>query len=347
MIAIIVLSVMAAILAYSMRVEARLSMNVNNNPQLVWMGRSGVQLDCWLIAQEARLPYTSLNEYCFGGPGAPDETNGPLAALAPGQPQNLAHYQLGSNSWVSIQNIDQERLFNVNVASASQIQAVLNLMGVDAGAAAIVSDSILDWVNQGDDPRISGAKNDYYQNLNPPYNCKEAPMDNISELLLVRGITEHPNIYFGGMDSNSTAPVFHHQLGFGGPPGAEDYPFGLKNVFTPFSNGHVNVNTAGLNVLAIVLGGDTNIAAAVMQLRAGPDLQDGTADDQPFKNVSQLQMAGVAPQVMGALAQFCTIKSTTYEATVVAHLGDVSRVFKAILVLSGNSVNVYNFYEEN
>ena len=66
--------------------------------------------------------------------------------------------------------------------------------------------SILDWMNPNESAGFSGAKSDYYLHLNPPYYCKNGPIDDISELLLIKGIT--PEIYWG---SNSTS---HSVSGF-------------------------------------------------------------------------------------------------------------------------------------
>src|SRR5208282_147136 len=103
--------------------------------------------------------------------------------------------------WVSVKIIDEERFININTASPQLIQQVLTAMGVDANDISGVSDSILDWIQQGDNPRLAGAKNEYYLSLNPPYYCKEAPMDDISELLLVKGVTRA--MYTGGGEMNT------------------------------------------------------------------------------------------------------------------------------------------------
>ena len=44
------------------------------------------------------------------------------------------------------------------------------------------SDAILDWLDTDSDTRENGAENDYYNNLTPPYNCKNGPIDSIEEL---------------------------------------------------------------------------------------------------------------------------------------------------------------------
>jgi type II secretory pathway component PulK len=72
MIAIAVFTALAAALAFSMKVETKLAMNADNEQQMLWLGRSGVEYARWILAQEASLagqPYDSLNEIWGGGAG--------------------------------------------------------------------------------------------------------------------------------------------------------------------------------------------------------------------------------------------------------------------------------------
>jgi general secretion pathway protein K len=287
MIAIFVLSVMAAGFALSMKVETKLAQNAQNEEQLLWLGRSGVELARWVLAQE-KCPYDSLNQIWAGGPGADCETNGPLAGIS------LDNYQIGDGT-VSLKIVDLERKVNINTASPAVLQQALNLMGVSPDEMSIITDSILDWIDTDDASHLSGAESDYYQRLTPPYYAKNAPIDDLSELLLVRGISEHPEIYWGGSAPNRPPAVFQHKLGFGHSPGqAPDYPFGLKDVFTPVSTGRINVNTADANVLQMIPGVDATLAQNIIKVRNGPD----GAGDTPFTRVNQLAMAELNPQLI-------------------------------------------------
>jgi len=336
MCAIFVLSILAAGLAFSMKVESKLAVSTDTNQRLIWLGRSGVELARWVLAQEATLqPYDSLNQTWAGG----TETNGALAGI------DLSHYQIGDGT-VSVKITDLERFANINTAPTPEIQQALTLMGVDAGSISVVSDSIQDWVQPGDAPRIAGAKTDYYLGLNPPYNCKEAPMDDISELLLVKGIWDHPEIYdpktYGGDAMSGRPAAFkRHQLGFGTAPGeTPSYPFGLMDLFTPFSSGKININTADANVLQLIPGVDSTVAAAIIKLRAGPD----GMNDAPILNpAGVLQSVGDQNPQAGNLV---TIRSTTFKVIVTAQIGNYKRDFNAILFRppAGHNVQVVSFY---
>jgi general secretion pathway protein K len=340
MIAITVFSLLAAGLWFMMKAEVRLAQRADEEQQLLWLGRSGVEYARWILSQQASIagePYDSLNQIWAGGPGGSGETNSVLAGIS------LDNYPVGDGT-VSLKIIDLERFVNINTASGQEIQQALTLMGVDADSISVVSDSILDWIDTDDSPRLAGAESDYYQSLTPPYYAKDAPIDDLSELLLVKGVT--PEIYYGlDLTNNSYSQQPQKPtLGLGNAPGEiPAYPFGLKDIFTPLSSGRVNINTAGTNVLQMIPGVDAQTAATIIQLRAGPDGVDGTDDDTPFRNVSQLAEAGV-PNASG-LGPFCTTRSSTFEVHITAQIGDIKREFIAILFRnSGTDIEVLGFY---
>jgi general secretion pathway protein K len=342
MIAILVLGGLAVYMAYSMKVESRLAQTASDDQRLIWLGRSGVELASWVLAQEASIPgepYDSLNQIWAGGSGSLGESNSPLVGI------DLKNYEVGDGT-VSLKIIDLERYANINTADSTLLNQALSLMGVDADSISVVSDSIQDWVSPGEVPRSAGAKSDYYQGFDPPYNCKDGPVNDMSELLLVKGIWDHPEIYWGGSATNHQLAQFQqHKLGFGAAPGqVPDYPFGLKDLFTPFSTGHININTADANVLQLLPGVDSATAASIIQMRSGPDGVDGTDDDQPFQNPGQISGAGVPAAVVGQISRYCTVRSSTFEVTVTAKIANTSRDYHAILFRNGNHIQVVSFF---
>ena len=214
-------------------------------------------------------------------------------------------------------------------------------MEVDANEISVVSDSILDWIDSDDLPRVAGAESDYYQGLNPPYYAKNAPVDDLSELQYIKGVT--PEIY-SGHSANQPSGVFHQKLGFGAAPGQNPgNGLGLTNFFTPFSNGKININTADKNVLTMILGGDdaaADTADAILKQRAGPDGVDGTEDDLPFSDPGQLGSFGIKD------TSAFTTRSSTYKVFVTAQYGNATpRVYVAILArTSATDIQVVSFY---
>jgi type II secretory pathway component PulK len=343
MIAIIVLSIMAATLAISMKVEMTLARRADANEQLLWLGRSGVELARYVLSQEMQIPgepYDSLNQIWAGGPGGPGETNSPLMGIS------LDNYQVGDGT-ISVKIVDLERKANINTANTPELQQALTVMGVDADSISVVSDSIQDWIDADDAPRLAGAESDYYQGLAPPYYAKNAPIDDLSELLLVKGVT--PEMYWGTDSTNHPLSTFQQkqqQLGVGSSPDeAPDYPFGLVDIFTPISSGRININTADTNVLQIIPGVDAATAAAIIQQRAGPDGIDGTSDDTPFQSVNQLIATGINPGIVQQLNRYCTTRSSTFEVHVTAEANGFKREYIAVLFRnSPTDIQVLSFY---
>jgi general secretion pathway protein K len=344
LVAVVVLTFLAGAFAYAMKVETRLAANANNDEQMLWLGRAGVELSCYVLSLEARQPYDSLDEIWAGGPGTGPETNSALMGLS------LDNYPVGSPDpigTVSIKIIDLERKVNINTASAPLLQQVFTTMGVNADDISVLSDSIQDWIDPDDATRPAGAESDYYQGLNPPYFAKNGPMDDLSELLLIKGVT--PTMYDGADSTNDqSAPVQHHQLGFNNAASGQepDYPFRFTNVFTPFSSGKININTADLNVLELIPGMDTASAQNIIKYRAGPDGAEGTDDDTPFQSVGQLTAAGVNPQAASQIESYCTTRSTTFEVHITARIGDQTRDFVAVIFRNGPNTQIVRFYWE-
>jgi general secretion pathway protein K len=337
LVVVTLLTIFAGLFAYSMKIETRLALNSNNDEQMLWLGRGGVELARYVVATEGNQPFDSLNQIWAGGPGFGSETNSALMGL------QLDHYPIGDN-YVSVKIVDLERKINVNSANGELLRQVLTAMGADAGDISTVADSIQDWIDADDATRPAGAESDWYQGLNPPYYAKNAPMDDISELLYVKGVTAE--MFNGGSPTNVQNTAFqHHQLGFGHAPGeAPTYTFGLKDVFTPFSSGRVNINTADLTVLQLIPGMDTTSAQAIMKFRAGPDGVEGTEDDTPFVSVNQAASAGISPQAAQQLGNYATTKSTTFEVHVTAHIANYTREFVAVLFRHGPNVDTVRFY---
>jgi DNA uptake protein ComE-like DNA-binding protein len=111
-----------------------------------------------------------------------------------------------------------------------------------------VADSILDWIDTDEDIRPLGAESNYYNSLNPPYNCKNGPLDTIEELLLIRGVT--PDLLFG-VDANHNGLVDTEEMLM---PGAEsidpELELGWASYLTLYSKEH-NVNADGLKRINI------------------------------------------------------------------------------------------------
>jgi general secretion pathway protein K len=331
MVAIFVLSVLAGAFAYSMKVETRLAMNSNNQADLEWIGRSGVEYARWILGQE-KCPFDSLNQKWAGGPGAACETNGPLAEVS------LTDFHIGAGVF-SLKITDLERKINVNTADEATLNQMLRVIGADANDSGAIVDGILDWVDRDDNTRVNGAESDYYQGLTPPYVAKNGPIDDISELLLIKGIRDNPEIY--SRDYANTQRFDR----FGDPIPPHEYGAYLVDVLTPISTGRININTASSTVLQMIPGIDEAIATQIIRVRAGPDGADGTDDDTPFASVGELASVGLPQSASPQLNHYCTTRSSTFEVEVDAQIGGSKQTYFAILGRNNQrDIQILSFY---
>lgn len=345
MITVLVLSILAGGFAYSMKVETKLARNANSETELMWLGRSGVELARFVLGEQLALgcePYDALNQIWAGGPGGICTSNSPLAGFP------LQNVELGRGRF-SVTIKDLERKLNINLVDEPLLEHAFNqLVGVDPGETPALMGAILDWIDADDITHLSGAESDYYESLPQPYFAKNRPIDDLSELLLIRGIS--PEIYWGPANTNHPASVLQQQLNqFGLFNAPLSYPVGLADLFTPLSSGKLNINTAPLMALQMVPVIDENRAARIITLRSGYDGMEGTEDDTPAGSpglsiLDMLVSAGLSqPEAMMAV-RYLDQRSRTFEVTVEAEVDSYHRTFVAVLGRnSPRSVQVLTF----
>lgn len=338
MIVIVVLAVLAGGFAYSMKVETRLARNSSFDADMENIGRSGVEYARWILAEQLRDPdpelraYTGLNQKWAGGPA---NTNEPLMYV------EMDYNELPPGVF-SLKIVDQERKFNLSAIRDERLspvlQRALEMIGTDPIQATDIVESYLDWVDPDDNKRMQGAESDFYMNLNPaaPYVAKNGLMDDVSELLLVRGMT--PEIYFGGsraamMPRAGSAPKAR-PLGGGMPLTGTASSVGLADLFTTISAAGmgVNVNTASAEVLQLLPGMDEALARSIVDTRAGPDHEDGTYDDIPFLRQGELiNVPGMVPEVLQAMQSFLVVNSSIFQVIVEVKIGNFVKHYEALL----------------
>jgi general secretion pathway protein K len=326
MIVIVVLAVLAGGFAYSMRIETRLARNSSFDSDMENLGRSGVELARYVLAMQLRVPiqnnYTALNQKWANGPAS---TNELLMNI------DLDHNPLGPGEF-SIRMIDMESRFNLSAIrderSSMIFQRALEMIGVDAGEVQAITESYLDWIDPDNNKRLHGAETEFYATLipNAPYVAKNGPMDDISELLMIKGMT--PEIYFGGGGA-----AMAQQGQSSGAINATSTA-GLRDLFTTISAAGmaVNANTASADVLQLIPGMDAALAAAIVETRSGPDHMDGTEDDLPFEQRGDLAaVPGLTPELLNIMSQFLVLQSSIFQVTVEARIGSYVRHYEALL----------------
>ncbi len=151
-------------------------------------------------------------------------------------------------------------------------QIFMNYVESEEDAVAIIS-SIKDWQDSDNLENIHGAEDSYYTNLDYPYYTKNKPIENLKELLLIKGITDE---------------MFY---------GTDRLP-ALKNIFTLYDTGSkVDINTCSTDMFK-VFGIDEDTANAIVERR----------EKQPFKEMRELNEL-VDSETFNLLTKYFTIAS--------------------------------------
>ncbi len=129
--------------------------------------------------------------------------------------------------------------------------------------------------------------------------------------------------------------------------GTADRP-GLRELFTIYGDGRVNVNTAPRAVLEALPDLDPAVAAAIIAYRAGADGELKTPDDRRFRSVEEIATAtGIQMNDLQPIAKFCKFESQFFTITGFATLrqGKVRAVSKATVHVVEGTATVLDWSE--
>ena len=250
---ITILTVVVLEFSFSMRTEVNITKNFKEELQLYAIAQGGVQraIAELILKHDARaqqLRKTMKTEEVI-----PEKKEW----VADGRPYPVQFDQ----GECELRIMSEAGKININTISEMTLRKLIGNLGLEVEKRDVVVDSILDWRDSDDFLRINGAENDYYQSLKEPYRCKNANLDSIEELLLVKGVT--PELFYGRKGTKA------------GEEGAKAPDVGLKDIFSVYAPGEqVDMNSASLPVLRAVLGLPSGVAKAILKAREEKGFQN-------------------------------------------------------------------------
>lgn len=177
-------------------------------------------------------------------------------------------------------------------AKVAQMRRLLTLLKLDPDLV----DVMVDWIDSDDEPERFGAERAYYAGLAPPYKAKNGPFESLSELRLLKGVTEE--VY------RALAPYL--------------------TVATP-EHGRTNINTADPVVLqAMDSRISPQIADGIVKARPFRRLQD-------LDRVTGMEQVA---KELRAIGQAYDIRSDIFSITSEGRVHDTTRVIRAAVVRS-------------
>jgi len=275
------LSMFVLAFAFDMHIEARITSTWRRKLQAEYLARSGIELArmAMLSTDDPALKNTDAELYVSMGE---DETmRAATLAIYNGASAELQR-DLGSGSInVSIrpengkidlikliQDLLKPSVSDEYKLAAIRMASILEQAGIPWDMGYVLVDTLVDWVDEGEDTQLNGAESEYYERLEPPYKSKNRMIDTVDELILIKGFDE--------IIPDTETTVYDAIAGF----------------FTTYSgDGKLNINDADLETIMAALNIDSLLAQQIIDSRAGPDGIMGTADDVPYKDsdMSELQ----------------------------------------------------------
>lgn len=267
---VVLLTVIIVEFAYEMQVDATLIERHTSDTEAYMAAKSSIALSMSILAADLLF---GEEEAEFESTDIYDSLDEPWADSAPLLNLNEA--------MITVQIDDEYAKINLNALiyedrgggekDFGQLVEALTVLFQVRGVEMLPIDVILDWLDADDVPRPEGAENDYYQQLEVPFECKNGPMDSIEELLLLPGIT--PEVFFGDDEAEFAQLPLSELLTVHGHP-----------------EGRVNVNTAPFEVLEAMFAADGRSPDPSQKADA---ILQHLDEFGPYRSIEELRSEGI------------------------------------------------------
>lgn len=250
----VLLAAMATEFSYSMRVEVNSTRNFKEEMECAFLAESGIELamaemlevaDFHALDEKGQLVFYSKEKEEGKVAEKPKEPGEKLVLKTP----NRTKIPLGAGT-VSYWIVDENRKININVAPKELLGKILEEGGVlDNKLRDSISDAILDWIDEDDLHHLNGVEKDYYEKLPDPYSSKNAPIDNLEEMLWIKDVK--PEIIFG-TDYVKSRLSWNAEEGTEEDSEEKNKLKGIQSLVTVEGTGNINMNTASERVLKVL-----------------------------------------------------------------------------------------------
>ncbi|MBN1872574.1 MAG: general secretion pathway protein GspK [Candidatus Omnitrophica bacterium] len=226
-----------------------------------YIAKAGILKAMVLIEEDGSGPLDSLNEKWSSGYDS-DEEEYLLKEIPLGEGSFCVSYEFGQDEEGKAIRMygasDEGAKININTASPDMLSLL-------PGFSSEIVAAVMDWrdedTSESDYLGARGTEDSYYkEELENPYDCKDAPFSVKEELLLVKGVTD-------------------------------DVYEGVKDLITVYGeDSKININTVCVDVLNALIGqGETDERGSkIIKERNGFDDLPGTEDDNVIRDIKEL-----------------------------------------------------------
>jgi type II secretory pathway component PulK len=249
-----VLSIFAIGLSYAARMQMRYAAHLQDRVKLYYLARAGIEKAIVELENKEDTAYMAFDQPILND----DEL---FKDIPLGDGFITLRYHItedASKRQTTLYGVmDESAKIDINSVPADILSSMLErIAGLEQEASIALAQAIVDWRSLNQDPAVE----EYYEELDVPYENKGAEFEIIEELLLVRGMTE---------------PIFSE----------------IRDIITVYNTEKVNINTAGFDTF-YALGFSKRLSERIMEYRRGRDGVSGTDDDKIFLTVNNLRDIG-------------------------------------------------------
>lgn len=268
---LVMLALLVSSIAFDMQVEANVTIYYRKRFKAQHLSRAGVEwAKMFLVQSQGLLP--NLEDEM-------PELDLQLKILRRGVAVSGYRHEMEEGVF-ELDLIPEAGRRNVNLLEPDDLREIFDQANItDIQQQDELIGALTDWIDEDDFTSVNGAESDDPFYVDRGYKVKNAPLDSIDELLLIKGFTE--------------------SVVFGGPATVEGDPpyLGIAQWLTVWGDGRVNVNTASAEVLMTLPELDEWMVQEILDGRAGLDGEFGTEDDG-FSSVEEvIAVTGADPSI--------------------------------------------------
>lgn len=248
-----IVSLIVSSFAFEMQLEARVVAMQRKRFQADQLALAGIEIAKAMMVFEEENPSEDL---IYDDPWLAE-----AAKIAEGIP---VHYTEKTTNGLIRVTIDYEKgRRNVSKLSEDEWRELFEQTGVPNVDWDMLLGCLTDWEDENDLHQLNGAESDDAFYRERGYECKNAPIDTVDELLLIKGWT--PEILYGSPPAEDGEEY-------------DDPMTGVASHLTTWGEGKVNPNSASREVLSSLYI-EEELIDAILEGRLGPDGEPGTDDD--------------------------------------------------------------------
>lgn len=299
---ILIMSLLISSMAFDMQVEANVAAYQRKRVKAQYLARAGME---WATAVLSREVTENKDEELQLEPDQDEKLVVASINLSRGVGISGIERELGDGKFV-VDILPEESRRNVNLLTEEDWKEILDQAGVENTRWPELIDCFMDWIDEGDAYRLHGAESDDPFYGEREYEVKNAPLDTIDELLMIKGFDEA--ILYGGPSEDNDEVLYT----------------GIAGWLTTWGDGKLNINTASREVMMTLPEIEDYVIDAILEYRTGVDALPNTKDDG-FRDVDEvISKTGMDPSLRDL------ITTTERKYLRVVSIGDVEGVRNGI-----------------